>query len=629
MPTGGVHVVLRGGTYVRTNDFVLLAGDSGNSNGPVVFSAYGNEAPILVGGSFVTNWTAITNVATLARLTASARTNALQADLWAQGISNLGTFARHGYVLWSWSNTIPELFFNGHPMTLARFPNTNWTNIGASPAPTTNSFAYTNSNPSTWADLSDIWVHGYWRYDWADSCEHVASFDLTNKVVTVSTTQLPPGSAANVGQRFYFENVLEELDSAGEYYIDRTNGLVYFWPPRTMTNNSVFVTQVTNLITLNEASNVVISGLTLEGAKSELIYVKGGQNNTISNCVLAGNSRNAVQLASSQGSGVRTCTIYEAGEAGVKITGSGDRRSLTSGSNFVERCTIYGVGRLTRTCTPPVFLNGVGTLVGNNLISNVPHTAILLYGNNHIIEYNEIHHVCTETADAGAIYFGTDWSQYGNTFRYNYLHDIHIGGGATDYTGVQGIYLDGLSSGSTILGNVFSMVDHGIIINGGRDNTVQNNIFVQCTNSTARVGTALWVNQMGVSSFAADVANTNSWLWASLKVWSYTSPPWSTQYPALAAIAWNRPGEALGNVIQCNISYNNTTWAYWEAGAQTNVTCLNNFTNGDPGFKNYSQRNFALVTNSPVWALGFQAIPMNRIGPALAPASGLTKLWPP
>jgi hypothetical protein len=85
----------------------------------------------------------------------------------------------------------------------------------------------------------------------------------------------------------------------------------------------------------------------------------------------------------------------------------------------------------------------------------------------------------------------------------------------------------------------------------------------------------------------------------------------------------NNPGAALGNIISTNISFNNHVWTYWEDNANTNVTVINNFTNGDPLFLDYSNRDFRLQTTSPVWPLGFQSISTNRIGLELLPASGL------
>jgi molybdopterin-containing oxidoreductase family membrane subunit len=55
---------------------------------------------------------------------------------------------------------------------------------------------------------------------------------------------------------------------------------------------------------------------------------------------------------------------------------------------------------------PAVILSGVGHRVSHNVIQDHPHCAILFSGNEHRIEYNEIHSVCYESNDAGAIYSG-------------------------------------------------------------------------------------------------------------------------------------------------------------------------------------------------------------------------------
>lgn len=253
-----------------------------------------------------------------------------------------------------------------------------------------------------------------------------------------------------------------------------------------------------------------------------------------------------------------------------------------------------------------------------NLIFNSPHQAIHLSGNNHLIEYNEIRTVCRETSDSGAIYMGLDWSMRGNVFRYNYLHDINQGGGATNHNGINGLYLDDFFSGSTIFGNVFCNVDQGVLIGGGRDNTIQNNIFVGCTNFAIRA------DQRGLTWDAALISNTNSVLWSSLYAMPFQSnATWVSQYPSLVLLPTNNPAAALGNVIQANISFSNTAWVVYYDGAQTNVTSTNNLTSADPLFANYAQRNFTLATNSPAWPLGFQPIPMNKFGPVPGPATDL------
>ena len=220
LPTGAITVWLRGGRYMRQSPFTLgvygspVAGsDSGTPTSPVAYQAYPGETPIIIGGMSVTGFQSVTDPTILARLTATAKTNVLVANLTAQAITNIIPLARHGMGLYSPWIGQNELFFQDQPMQLARWPNSNWLTIASSPAPATNYFGYTGSNPSTWASLSDVWVDGYWCWDWADEFDRVSSIDTTNHVVYIT----PPASRYGyaVKQRFYFLNVLEELDSPG------------------------------------------------------------------------------------------------------------------------------------------------------------------------------------------------------------------------------------------------------------------------------------------------------------------------------------------------------------------------------------------------------------------------------
>ena len=117
--------------------------------------------------------------------------------------------------------------------------------------------------------------------------------------------------------------------------------------------------------------------------------------------------------------------------------------------------------------------------VAHNLIHDAPHIAVIFGGNNHIIEYNEIYNVCYESNDAGAIYAGRDWTMRGTVIRYNYMH--HISG--FKGKGCVGVYLDDMYCGTKIYGNLFYRVTRAAFIGGGRDNIVENNLFVECTPS--------------------------------------------------------------------------------------------------------------------------------------------------
>ena len=124
-------------------------------------------------------------------------------------------------------------------MTLARYPDEDWLNIASIPEggtlveagrdPHYGRFEYDGDRPTAWEDVGDLWVHGYWVHDWSDQYHRVHTLDLKKREVWPE----PPlhGYGYRKGARFYFLNVIEELDSPGERFLDRDSGMLYFWPP--------------------------------------------------------------------------------------------------------------------------------------------------------------------------------------------------------------------------------------------------------------------------------------------------------------------------------------------------------------------------------------------------------------
>jgi hypothetical protein len=101
--------------------------------------------------------------------------------------------------------------------------------------------------------------------------------------------------------------------------------------------------------------------------------------------------------------------------------------------------------------------SGVGTVIEHNLMHGSKGQVIYPHGNDVVVAYNEIHHVLQDTADAGAIYIGRTYADYGTEIAYNYIHDIGSsaeGGGNSEQA--AGIYLDDMESGISIHHNVLA-----------------------------------------------------------------------------------------------------------------------------------------------------------------------------
>ena len=181
-------------------------------------------------------------------------------------------------------------------------------------------------------------------------------------------------------------------------------------------------------------------------------------------------------ITGGQDHGIQDCEIAYTGGGGLVLNG-GDRLTLTPGNHFADNNRIHHFGRWIHTYRPAIQLEGVSNRVSHNLIHDAPHTALAVAGNEHIIEYNEIHRVCLETSDAGALYMGRDWTQRGTVIRYNYFHDL--GGGD-----INAVYLNDWTSATTVFGNLFYKAKRGVLIGGGEQRW--KCIFVDCARGSCR-----------------------------------------------------------------------------------------------------------------------------------------------
>ena len=472
------------------------------------------------------------------------------------------------------------------------------------------SFEYFGDRPRGWREPAEALVHGYWTYDWADSYQRIESVDLDARLIT---TDQPGAYGYTTGQRYYYLNVLEELDSPGEWYLDRNAGLLYFWPPGDP--SSPDVTVIVSLlsepvVSLRGASHVQIRDITVECCRGDGIAISGGQAATVCCCEVRNTGEYGIRVEEGRGHRIERCGIHQTGAGGVQLSG-GDRRTLTPAGHVVENCDIHHFSRLQLTYTPGVDLHGVGHRVAHNHLHDAPHTAVLLTGNDHVVELNEIDHVCTQTGDAGAFYMGRDWTERGNVVRHNFFHDLGIFGYGRH--GVRAVYLDDCASGTTIYGNVFLRCTRAVLIGGGRDNRVQNNLFVHCEPAIQLDGRG----QCLTEQWRDMVYNT---MRPRLEEMNHHEPPYADRYPQLAELdAVYEAGEGFeptGNVIANNLCYGGR-WLLTLRDVDPHLLPDDgNLIGVDPGFADEPNDDLRLATGSLAYEAGMQAIPFDRIGPA-------------
>jgi hypothetical protein len=489
-------------------------------------------------------------------------------------------------------------------MTIARYPNDEFLLTGLIMKKSNDSvysFKYNGNEPSLWNQNQNIWMGGYWYTDCGYHTIKVSTIDIFNNLIS-SSTKLSRDIKEN--QRFYFYNILEELDKEGEYYIDYNKKLLYFLPNAPIQNSKIQLSELTEpFIKIKEASNITIDGIIFEDSGGTNIVIENGTNNKIKNCVIRNTSQNGISINGGNNNGVENCKIYNTGTGGLVING-GNRNTLAHCNNYATNNEIFNYSRINRTYSAAINISGVGISASHNSIHDAPGTGILFSGNDHLLEYNEIYNVATETDDVGAIYTDRDWTFRGNIIRYNYLHNINNNVGNIL---VAGVYLDDCMSSAEIYGNVFYKVKTPIFVGGGRDNIIKNNIIVDCNNSIV-------FDERGLT-WSPDRILAE--LYTNLMKMPYGSELWANKYPELKDILMDgNPGNPKNNVVENNLLYQtkkpsicNSVIMY---GKIKNNICYDT----NPGFINLAKMDFRLSKNSLVFKQihDFKNVPFENMG---------------
>jgi hypothetical protein len=358
---------------------------------------------------------------------------------------------------------------------------------------------------------------------------------------------------------------------------------------------------------MQKTAHVTLRGLTFECCQGTALSLNDVEGVQVAGCVIRNTGAWGVGL-SGKDSGVVGCDLYNLADGGVSMSG-GVRNTLTPGNLYVDNCHLFKFGRWNPICKPGVQVDGVGNRVTHNLFNDAPHMAIMWGGNDHLFEYNEFHSVVYGANDAGIMYAGYNPAMRGHIIRYNYFHHVY---GFHDQ-GCNGVYLDDMFCSATLYGNVFYKVPRAAFIGGGHDNVVDNNIFVDCQP-------ALHVDarMMGWASDSVGIMKQR------LEEVPYKEEPWRSRYPQLLTYLDGNYAQPRGNLVTHNICWGGS-WDEIEGKARPGVKLENNLVGVDPLFVDAAKGDFRLKPASPAWKLGFQRIPIEKIG---LYASPLRASWP-
>jgi hypothetical protein len=266
---------------------------------------------------------------------------------------------------------------------------------------------------------------------------------------------------------YYAYNVLAELDSEGEYYINRTSGMLYVWlpsgaaspywatapwsspvvsgerapsavaaargaaalaaaaPPRSATDDPILGVVSVNdtLLDLDGAAFLSFEGLVvtfgreagLRAVNTTGVVFDGGVIENVGSMVVNATGGSDLLL---RGSTLR------AGGNGAVFLYAGDRPTLTRSNHTVSNCSVSYSNRYMYCYVPMVAMGDCGNRVLGSELWGGPHQGVFMSGNYHELRNSSLHHLVQAASDSGAVYTGRDFTYQGSVIDGNAFRHI-------------------------------------------------------------------------------------------------------------------------------------------------------------------------------------------------------------
>ncbi|MGJ8642381.1 MAG: discoidin domain-containing protein [Luteolibacter sp.] len=421
-PSEPITVYLRGGKYYLTEPVVFGAEDSGSAEAPIAYKAFEEEIPQILGGV------------------------SLPGLKWEQYEGNI------------YKTKVPEgmvfetLFINESQQILARYPNY------TEDAPAFNGVAadaLSKERVATWEDPTFGYFHAMHPARWGGIHFQITGKKNKNEVILEGGTQNNRGSGQHKEQRFV-ENIFEELDDVGEWYLNRKTSELFYYPPVDidLDKASVEVAALEQLFVFKgteakPVTHISIEGLTLKRTirtfmktadrllrsdwtiyRGGVVHFEGTQSCQIIDCELTDLGGNAIFFNHyNKDSSVEGCHIYNVGGSGVCFVGGIDTvweenydignapdletMNFTRGpktNNYPQHCSvdnnlIHKIGTFEKQTAGVQISMAAYITVSRNSIYDVPRAGINISEGKwggHLIEYNDVFLTVLETHDHGA-----------------------------------------------------------------------------------------------------------------------------------------------------------------------------------------------------------------------------------
>lgn len=344
-----------------------------------------------------------------------------------------------------------QLFINGQQQILARYPNYDengghWQGHAGD--------AIAKERVENWSNASGAIVHAMHRGEWGGFHFRATGVDDNGELILEGGYQNNRPSAMNPKYRMV-ENVFEELDSAGEWYLDSSNTLFY-WPTTAMDLQNAKAEGVTqkHLIEISGTEENPVVGIAIHGIKFEhtqrtlfeeyepllrsdwtiyrgaAILLEGTKDVTIANSEFTNLGGNVILVSNyNRGTKITDNHMYNCGASAISFVGStsavrspsfqysefvplaemdtakGPKSNKYPADALVDNNLIHRIGRIEKQTAGVQIAMAMQITVSNNSIYDVPRAGINVGDGTwggHIIEFNDVFNTVLESGDHGA-----------------------------------------------------------------------------------------------------------------------------------------------------------------------------------------------------------------------------------
>lgn len=380
--------------------------------------------------------------------------------------------------------TIKRLFADGIPVLQARYPNktANAEFALATGTGSTTQFKLRAADLQALAgrDLVGATIHVrtlLWVLDTAT----ITAFDPTSGLVTLDKAL---STSIREGAGYILEGKRWMLDAPNEWFFDTATKELVVWAPNSA-NPSVGAGLEAGTrdygVNLSWVKGVKVERIRTEQQAEDGIHLMDSPESTIRDVVISHPYQMGISIGRSSQTTVKDSTIVGAGRRAIVTRDSSDIKITAN-----QVTDTGGFGRADDS-ESAISVYGENALVSGNYIARSASVGIYFQNSlGVVVENNTIYQSCLRLGDCAGIHTWTASSSVAPvttyTARAQVRNNIIVGAysnaeGCANACNNQstGIYLDEMTAGVTLSGNIISAVEIGMAIHNGQFNTLDSN----------------------------------------------------------------------------------------------------------------------------------------------------------